>query len=84
MTALPSQLFTVSRQSEDTDAEPDDRELEEALGQDDQDARSIRIKRWRLIAAFFLFGVFNNSPYVVILSAAVDLVPAETPKVSEM
>lgn len=36
--------------------------------------------RLRLAASFFLFGVLNNILYVVILSAALDLVPASTPK----
>jgi battenin len=36
--------------------------------------------RARLIASFFLFGVLNNILYVIILSAALDLVPPSTPK----
>jgi battenin len=36
--------------------------------------------RLRLVASFFLFGVLNNILYVIILSAALDLVPASTPK----
>lgn len=36
--------------------------------------------RLRLAASFFLFGVLNNILYVIILSAALDLVPASTPK----
>lgn len=34
----------------------------------------------RIFIAFFLFGTLNNILYVVILSAAVDLVGAQTPK----
>ncbi|KAL0946243.1 hypothetical protein HGRIS_012500 [Hohenbuehelia grisea] len=34
----------------------------------------------RLSAAFFLFGLINNVLYVIILSAALDLVPPSTPK----
>ncbi|GHJ86734.1 hypothetical protein NliqN6_3136 [Naganishia liquefaciens] len=39
-----------------------------------------RHPRARLIASFFLFGVLNNILYVIILSAALDLVPPSTPK----
>ncbi|KAF9647783.1 batten's disease protein Cln3 [Thelephora ganbajun] len=35
---------------------------------------------WRLGVSFFLFGLINNVLYVIILSAALDLVPASTPK----
>ncbi|KAI9509166.1 batten's disease protein Cln3 [Russula earlei] len=34
----------------------------------------------RLSVAFFLFGLINNVLYVIILSAALDLVPPSTPK----
>jgi battenin len=40
----------------------------------------IKHPRMRLAASFFLFGVLNNILYVIILSAALDLVPASTPK----
>jgi battenin len=33
-----------------------------------------------LALSFFLFGLFNNLLYVIILSAALDLVPKNTPK----
>ncbi|TXT09063.1 hypothetical protein VHUM_02537 [Vanrija humicola] len=36
--------------------------------------------RRRLFAAFVIFGLLNNVLYVIILSAALDLVPPETPK----
>ncbi|CED85043.1 Predicted small molecule transporter involved in cellular pH homeostasis (Batten disease protein in human) [Phaffia rhodozyma] len=36
--------------------------------------------KWRVITSFFLFGVINNVLYVIILSAALDLVPSTTPK----
>lgn len=35
---------------------------------------------WKLGVSFFLFGLINNVLYVIILSAALDLVPASTPK----
>ncbi|KNZ79134.1 Protein BTN1 [Termitomyces sp. J132] len=35
---------------------------------------------WRLGVSFFLFGLLNNVLYVIILSAALDLVPPSTPK----
>ncbi|KAK3828090.1 MAG: CLN3 protein-domain-containing protein [Benniella sp.] len=47
---------------------------------DDQDARPPRIRLHRDWIAFFIFGCINNLIYVVILSAAVDLVGAKVPK----
>jgi battenin len=35
----------------------------------------------RFDASFFFLGLLNNVLYVVILSAALDLVPADVPKV---
>ncbi|KAF8065266.1 batten's disease protein Cln3 [Lyophyllum atratum] len=35
---------------------------------------------WNLGLSFFLFGLINNVLYVIILSAALDLVPPSTPK----
>ncbi|WVF65413.1 protein BTN1 [Kwoniella sp. CBS 6097] len=39
-----------------------------------------RHARKRLFAAFMIFGLLNNVLYVIILSAALDLVPSTTPK----
>lgn len=39
-----------------------------------------QILLWKLSISFFLFGLINNVLYVVILSAALDLVPSTTPK----
>ncbi|KAK7207050.1 protein BTN1 [Myxozyma melibiosi] len=36
--------------------------------------------RWRLFSTFWIYGLINNVLYVIILSAAVDLVGAEVPK----
>ncbi|KAI0375973.1 batten's disease protein Cln3 [Pilatotrama ljubarskyi] len=43
----------------------------------DSDARKLLL---RLGVSFFLFGLINNVLYVIILSAALDLVPPSTPK----
>ncbi|KAF5348848.1 hypothetical protein D9756_009800 [Leucocoprinus leucothites] len=44
-----------------------------------QKTRERRLLR-NLAISFFLFGLFNNVLYVIILSAALDLVPPSTPK----
>jgi len=56
-----------------------EREEEEALlrQQSTPDTRRLLFK---LGSSFFLFGLINNVLYVVILSAALDLVPPSTPK----
>ena len=43
-------------------------------------SRPVKYARQRLWSAFFCFGLLNNVLYVIILSAALDLVPANTPK----
>ena len=43
-------------------------------------ARDSRRLLFKLGSSFFLFGLINNVLYVVILSAALDLVPPSTPK----
>ncbi|KAJ3561689.1 hypothetical protein NP233_g10045 [Leucocoprinus birnbaumii] len=48
----------------------------DALEQRDRERRLLR----DLAISFFLFGLFNNVLYVIILSAALDLVPPSTPK----
>jgi battenin len=40
----------------------------------------LKYARQRLWGSFFCFGLLNNVLYVIILSAALDLVPASTPK----
>lgn len=40
----------------------------------------VKYARQRLWTSFFCFGLLNNVLYVIILSAALDLVPASTPK----
>ncbi|KAI9636806.1 putative basic amino acid transporter [Dioszegia hungarica] len=45
-----------------------------------QDATGGRYLRPRLFASFLIFGLLNNVLYVIILSAALDLVGADTPK----
>ncbi|KIO24392.1 hypothetical protein M407DRAFT_15430 [Tulasnella calospora MUT 4182] len=58
------------------DSERSSQTLAFAPQSDDQE-RKLRI---RLGTSFFLFGLINNILYVVILSAALDLVPPATPK----
>ncbi|KAK1236249.1 battenin CLN3 protein [Marasmius sp. AFHP31] len=66
--------FAASRSSEDG-TEP----LDQGLLQD-ASARDDKTKLRRLGFSFFLFGLINNVLYVIILSAALDLVPPSTPK----
>ncbi|KAJ7481736.1 batten's disease protein Cln3 [Mycena latifolia] len=49
-------------------------------GNDTADAKEHRSLMLRLGSSFFLFGLINNVLYVIILSAALDLVPPSTPK----
>ncbi|KZV95981.1 batten's disease protein Cln3 [Exidia glandulosa HHB12029] len=58
-----------------TTATPDDEAA--ALLEQPKDTRSLFVK---LGASFFVFGLINNVLYVIILSAALDLVPPSTPK----
>lgn len=48
--------------------------------QDQTGQTAIKYARPRLWTSFFIFGLLNNVLYVIILSAALDLVPASTPK----
>jgi len=45
-----------------------------------EDAKRSRRLLFKLGLSFFLFGLINNVLYVIILSAALDLVPPSTPK----
>ncbi|ODN81096.1 protein BTN1 [Cryptococcus amylolentus CBS 6039] len=58
---------------------PDDDEIDAFIARNDPaDDSKHAIKR--LFTAFLIFGLLNNVLYVIILSAALDLVSAETPK----
>lgn len=46
----------------------------------DKSTPPLKYARQRLWTSFFCFGLLNNVLYVIILSAALDLVPASTPK----
>jgi battenin len=63
-----------------TEEEDDDMGLSE--GENNDNAEMIKQRRhlFRLSLSFFLFGLINNVLYVIILSAALDLVPPSTPK----
>ncbi|KAG6857514.1 hypothetical protein H0H87_002139 [Tephrocybe sp. NHM501043] len=58
-----------------------------SLAEDDELLQNARNEKgherrlsWKLGLSFFLFGLINNVLYVIILSAALDLVPPSTPK----
>ncbi|KAK1922619.1 protein BTN1 [Papiliotrema laurentii] len=68
----------VESQDHDSDLELDEDELDSFLVAHDESPQ--RRARVRLFAAFLAFGLLNNVLYVIILSAALDLVPASTPK----
>ncbi|TFK75744.1 batten's disease protein Cln3 [Pluteus cervinus] len=74
-TPHPSHLVS----SEDNDQEERSRLLPEDTDTEDAKDREKRLFR-RLGLSFFLFGLINNVLYVIILSAALDLVPPSTPK----
>jgi battenin len=58
---------------------PDDDEFETPDGVHEFKVHERRLFR-KLGTSFFLFGLINNVLYVIILSAALDLVPPSTPK----
>jgi battenin len=55
-----------------------ERELENAIHP--QHLPPATTSRSRLFAAFWIYGLINNVLYVIILSAALDLVGADVPK----
>ncbi|KAG8748765.1 battenin CLN3 protein [Ceratobasidium sp. 423] len=61
-----------------TDSSLQDRSLE--LPEMDTPNKAARNLRLKLGFSFFFFGLMNNVLYVIILSAALDLVPPSTPK----
>ncbi|WVQ93086.1 hypothetical protein IAU59_000150 [Kwoniella sp. CBS 9459] len=63
----------------------DDEEVDEFIAANDTandrpSSSSTRHARKRLFASFMIFGLLNNVLYVIILSAALDLVSSTTPK----
>ncbi|KAF8482724.1 batten's disease protein Cln3 [Russula ochroleuca] len=60
--------------------EDDDLGLSEGENKDSPEMIRQRRSLFRLSLSFFLFGLINNVLYVIILSAALDLVPPSTPK----
>ncbi|KAG5643329.1 hypothetical protein DXG03_001179 [Asterophora parasitica] len=72
-TSRPPPNITLDRDSiVDDESEP----LQEAKVEEEPERRLFR----KLGLSFFLFGLINNVLYVIILSAALDLVPPSTPK----
>ncbi|KAI9461234.1 batten's disease protein Cln3 [Lactarius psammicola] len=83
----PEQIELPTFMDSETRHDPSMRGLEEderLLSQSEND-KSTEMSRQqrsllRLSLSFFLFGLINNVLYVIILSAALDLVPPSTPK----
>ncbi|EUC61323.1 batten'S disease CLN3 [Rhizoctonia solani AG-3 Rhs1AP] len=72
------QLTTITTSSAMTDTGLEDRSLEPPeMDATNKTARNLYLK---LGFSFFFFGLMNNVLYVIILSAALDLVPPSTPK----
>ncbi|ODO06046.1 protein BTN1 [Cryptococcus wingfieldii CBS 7118] len=66
-----------------TDSHSDDDEIDPSIARAYSPLHPAHVSKHptkRLFAAFLLFGLLNNVLYVIILSAALDLVSAETPK----
>lgn len=63
-----------------TEEEDEDLGLSEDENNDTAQINRQRRHLFRLSLSFFLFGLINNVLYVIILSAALDLVPPSTPK----
>ncbi|KAF9450791.1 batten's disease protein Cln3 [Macrolepiota fuliginosa MF-IS2] len=75
---------TASAGGHELDLEDDGLLNEHEEGGDTADLASQKDRERRLMRnlaiSFFVFGLFNNVLYVIILSAALDLVPPSTPK----
>jgi hypothetical protein len=63
-----------------TGEQEDERALSEGENNDSTEMSRQRKDLFHLSLSFFLFGLINNVLYVIILSAALDLVPPSTPK----
>ncbi|ORY33130.1 batten's disease protein Cln3 [Naematelia encephala] len=70
----------VNRRYSGEDAELDGEDIDDLIAAHDTLPPSAKHARTRLFVAFLIFGLLNNVLYVIILSAALDLVPASTPK----
>ncbi|KAH9176636.1 batten's disease protein Cln3 [Lactarius sanguifluus] len=64
----------------ETRLEEDERLLSQSENDKSAEMRKQQRSLLRLSLSFFLFGLINNVLYVIILSAALDLVPPSTPK----
>ncbi|CAI8008680.1 Battenin [Geodia barretti] len=42
-------------------------------GEEEQESRAQKVAKWRNVTAFWLFGLCNNFPYIIMLSAAFDI-----------
>jgi len=73
---MTSRYLTISVDHDDSIPEAED----SAALDDVSRMKGASKLRWKLGLSFFLFGLINNVLYVIILSAALDLVPPSTPK----
>ncbi|KAK9462467.1 batten's disease protein Cln3 [Lipomyces oligophaga] len=75
MPSQPDSFLTASDAVESFEQEPSSSSLEPDLLRS-----SSKTEKARLFTSFWVFGLLNNVLYVIILSAAVDLVGADVPK----
>ncbi|KAL7421274.1 battenin CLN3 protein [Cryptotrichosporon argae] len=72
-------LRRMTSDTADDDRLPDDEDIDDFIRLHDEPC-DVPHARARLFASFLIFGLLNNVLYVIILSAALDLVPSTTPK----
>ncbi|KAH8985949.1 batten's disease protein Cln3 [Lactarius hatsudake] len=76
----PEQFELPTFMDPETRLEEDERLLSQSENDKSAEMRKQQRSLLRLSLSFFLFGLINNVLYVIILSAALDLVPPSTPK----
>ncbi|KAI9442411.1 batten's disease protein Cln3 [Lactarius indigo] len=76
----PEQFELPTFMDSETRLEEDERLLSQSENDKIAEMRKQQRSLLRLSLSFFLFGLINNVLYVIILSAALDLVPPSTPK----
>ncbi|WWC63903.1 uncharacterized protein I303_106508 [Kwoniella dejecticola CBS 10117] len=80
----PLQSESHARANPDVDDYDEDEDVDDFIAANEEqslkDVTSSKHTNKRLFAAFMIFGLLNNVLYVIILSAALDLVSSSTPK----
>ncbi|KAH9057339.1 batten's disease protein Cln3 [Lactarius vividus] len=76
----PEQFELPTFMNPETRLEEDERLLSQSENDKSAEMRKQQRSLLHLSLSFFLFGLINNVLYVIILSAALDLVPPSTPK----